>query len=531
MRSLALTVLTISLSLHTVPTLAALQTKVVALSGEIAAGSNGATFSTFGDPIINTHGDVAFNATLVGSGVDSSNDDGLWSRVLGSIDILAREGEQATGTQAGVYYDAIGTPAIGGDGLTVFKAELAGTGVTTSNDDGIWAGKNAEVTKLAQAGEVADGTNTELTYTGFRFAQPSINATGVIAFRSDVLGTPNSTGAGRAIFTLDQGTQSLIVQSGDDANVSPPGAEHNDFNNPAISAAGTIVFQGGLTSTPLRGGVWSASASRPDIIAREGDTLNGSTGLKFQNFNLPVVNQNDSIAFVGSLDDGNSQDLRKGVFLYQSGSLSTVVLEGENTIGITGSSFSDFGNPSLSNSDEVAFTASYSAGNATETGIWAGTKDALRLITAEGELAPGTEHLVGPNAQVTLQQFFGFSSVTINDDGLIAFSATLNDPMNKLNRGIWVATRTGQLIPIAVTQDTFNVNGDVKTIGGVSLLNSAVEGYRASSLNDEGVLVYRLVFSDGTSGVFTTTVPEPGTLMILVVGSAILIGQRDLILR
>jgi len=103
--------------------------------------------------------------------------------------------------------------------------------------------------------------------------------------------------------------------------------------------------------------------------------------------------------------------------------------------------------------------------------------------------------------------------------------------MNKLNRGIWVATRTGQLIPIAVTQDTFNVNGDVKTIGGVSLLNSAVEGYRASSLNDEGVLVYRLVFSDGTSGVLTTTVPEPGTLMILVVGSAILIGQRDLILR
>jgi hypothetical protein len=44
--------------------------------------------------------------------------------------------------------------------------------------------------------------------------------------------------------------------------------------------------------------------------------------------------------------------------------------------------------------------------------------------------------------------------------------------------------------------------------------------------NDAGQFAYRLTFTDGTSGLFVTTVPEPGALALaMAVGGALLVRR------
>jgi hypothetical protein len=83
--------------------------RTVAFTGQPVAGTTGgATFESFsshynvGDidpifrgPVLNDAGQTAFRANLVGSGVDSTNNQGVWSEGSGTIALVARTGSQA----------------------------------------------------------------------------------------------------------------------------------------------------------------------------------------------------------------------------------------------------------------------------------------------------------------------------------------------------------------------------------------------------------------------------------------------------
>ena len=45
--------------------------------------------------LLNDAGQTAFYSRLAGSGVDTSNDDGIWSERSGSLALVARSGNQA----------------------------------------------------------------------------------------------------------------------------------------------------------------------------------------------------------------------------------------------------------------------------------------------------------------------------------------------------------------------------------------------------------------------------------------------------
>ena len=80
---------------------------LVARSGSQAPGTpSGVNFSDFlcRSPVLNNAGQTAFYATLTGSGVDSTNDQGIWSEGSGSLALVARSGSQAPGTPSGVNF-------------------------------------------------------------------------------------------------------------------------------------------------------------------------------------------------------------------------------------------------------------------------------------------------------------------------------------------------------------------------------------------------------------------------------------------
>lgn len=105
----------------------------VCISG-FTGGSLGGPNAGFNDA-----GQTAFAASLIGSGVDSTNNQGIWSEGSSSLALLARTGSQAPGAPSGVNYSSFSNPVINNAGRTAFLAGLTGSGVDATNNTGIWS--------------------------------------------------------------------------------------------------------------------------------------------------------------------------------------------------------------------------------------------------------------------------------------------------------------------------------------------------------------------------------------------------------
>ena len=134
---------------------------LLAREGDQAAGAPvGVAYLILAAPIISSAGQTACWGLLSGPGVVSSNDRGLWSGA-GSLALIAREGSQAPDTPGGVVFNVIDDPAMNAAGHVAFSASLVGSGVGSSNNRGLWAQDASGVlTLIARKGdslEVAPG--------------------------------------------------------------------------------------------------------------------------------------------------------------------------------------------------------------------------------------------------------------------------------------------------------------------------------------------------------------------------------------
>lgn len=106
----------------------------------------GVTISEFPNAIgIGDDGTVGFCARLTGPGVNADNELSVWTGVPGALKLIAREGDPAPGLGAGVLFDTFLAgayetgPAVNPYGQVAFVARLRGPGITTANDDTLWA--------------------------------------------------------------------------------------------------------------------------------------------------------------------------------------------------------------------------------------------------------------------------------------------------------------------------------------------------------------------------------------------------------
>jgi hypothetical protein len=120
----------------------------------------GSLHSLLTGPALNDAGQLAFFASLAGVGVDSTNDLSLWSGAPGSLALVARRGDHAPGTEDGVVFrlsSAIPPLVLNATGQTAFVARLEGSGISDSNDQGIWATDRSGVLQLiAREGDLLE---------------------------------------------------------------------------------------------------------------------------------------------------------------------------------------------------------------------------------------------------------------------------------------------------------------------------------------------------------------------------------------
>ncbi len=503
----------------------------IALSGEAAPGTAaGVVFTAFAGPRLDANHRVGFYASLAGNGVSPANDQGIWSQASGSLGLVARTGSPAPGTRGAVFSNLfLGSntpPALGVDsaGKVHFMARIAGGDVcdcnngVLDNDSGWWSNAGGALALVARADSQVPGLATGVLFDTI-VGPPIVAANGASAQLFVFKGAGVGLGNGQGIMSGASAALALIARAGDPAPGLPAGTSFGFFGRPFVDPSGATSFFASLAGagvTPTNDdSLWAERANGLSMIVRQGDPAPG--GGLFGNpsvlsmFTNMSIRGGDKLAFSCLLSDGGS-----GIFSDASGNLESVVRSGEQAPGLpAGTQFKNFGSFSftgpiqLSVAGHVAFLSGLYTAPPSDASLWLSSPSGgLRLVARGGDAPPGAPPGVtfGTIGFVPI-----FGSLAFNASGAVAFDALLAGPGFSFGqRGLYATDATGTLRKIVQPGDVIDVSGagDLRTVANVSFNKdgASLEQYNGTTFSDDGTIVVRLVFSDGSSGVFSTKI-------------------------
>jgi hypothetical protein len=240
----------------------------------------GVRYSFFDWAWFNNAGQTAFDATLTGSG-SVTNNRGIWSEGSGSLGLVARSGNLAPGTIPGVDYRAFLPPAMNDAGDTAFVAELTGIDVNDENKFGIWKETEDGLSLRARGGDAAPGTDIGVSFAEFDLL--ALNSAGRIAFRSTLAGSGVSSVNDQGVWMQRSGDWALVARAGDAAPGTPGGVTFDQISQLSFNDAGQVAFRAtvtgnGVTSTN-DSGIWATDRNGAvHLLVREGDELEVAPG-------------------------------------------------------------------------------------------------------------------------------------------------------------------------------------------------------------------------------------------------------------
>jgi hypothetical protein len=189
---------------------------------------------------MNASGQILFNGDLTGTGVTNANRTGTWLGQPGSATLVARQGNAAPGFPAGATYSRVGiNPSLSSTGHVAFAGMVSGGGVTTTNDSAIWAGAPGSLAVVVREGDSAPGTGG--TFASFDRSNTLIDPSDHIAFFGTLRGTGINSTNDNGIWSTAQGLQT-VVREGQQAPGLPVGASFLTFDQLATNSSGQVAF-------------------------------------------------------------------------------------------------------------------------------------------------------------------------------------------------------------------------------------------------------------------------------------------------
>jgi hypothetical protein len=498
---------------------------VVALEDQSvpAVGSGISLAWVFTGPIDDA-GRVTFRAGLEGAGVDEFNDRSiLRSDGAGGLDLVLREGDPAPGT-GGAEFDSFGSsgqPA--GLEHIVFSTTVRGASVGSDNDQGIWLWEEPGTLSLV----ALDGDPAPDTAAGVLFYNPrqfEANSSGQLGFRSHLTGPGVDSTNPDGIWFHDPatGTQ-LVAWAGQPAPGAPAGTNFFRLPTPPeINDAGEIAFSARTAVGVYPGGIWSADGPGEPLTLRHltGDPAPGtSPGVTFRALFLSDMNSSGELGFVGAVSGpGITDDNNEGIWGPDgTGGVALIAREGDPATGVAGdarwghATTSPFATFPMNDAGEVAFKAGLigsDVGWDSDWGIWGPDgSGGLTLIAREGDPVPG---LLGVS-------FMSIDAAPyLNAHGDVVFEASwleVTEEGQNFGWGLFVRTGEGAFLTVVRSGDLIEVEpGIFREVSDPS----------RGGLNDARQFTFMTRFTGGGTGVFLTTVPEPGTAALLALGLAAL---------
>lgn len=500
---------------------AAVHFEPVAVVGDSAPDSGGGTYSVFVGrrPVISTAGHVYYGSGLSGSSYGSSV-----ASYVGAVGIpstlIVRNQAQVPDLPSGTLVYVQGEGLVNASGLAVFPADLTGSGITTSNNGGLFAGSSVNTfSTVYQKGSQAPGFSNGITFNNTIL--PRINNAGQLAFRAPLMGSGNPNDA--AVWLRSGGgTLSTIARVGGIA----PGTSvaFTTVGRPALNKGGSVAFGALLSETVTDGGIWyGTSAGTLAKLVRTGDPVPGAAGVSFLSPSVLRLSDSDRMVFhstlAGSVTSANDGAIFAGT---SSADLQMIAREDQHAPGTeSGATFTNLALPTLVSGDRIVFRGTV-AGSSFDDGIWGGTSAAdLSLIAREGDSVPGLESglkigsfVDGLNANSSGQTVFG---VHLTGPGVVASNQqalVAHDPSG----GLELLARSGDMI---------DINGTLRQLRGFALLTGEGAGDGAfSAINDSGQ-VAMLAFFDEADAIVVLQVPEPATAGLVLLSALVLARCRS----
>jgi hypothetical protein len=459
----------------------------------------GITFLSFEfeSPRIDGVGNAAFGAQLAGTGVTNANRFVLYATVNGSPAIAARTGAGET-PGPGVGGDAsfssnpfFTTHNFGANGEISLHTLMTGTGITFFNNDRgqFKTSGGGSPAIYARNGVASPGPNlgANVFFSSFPDGPALINPSGNTAFRAFLTGSGTSSSDNSAIFTNIGGVVAASARKG--STTLGPGLGgsvfFDSFTSLDFNAAGTTLF-----SATLSGNV---SASNNNVIA------------------IDTVAATPAVVARTGVSNAAGPNMGAGV------------------------TFTQFITPHLNGAGKVAFFASIAGPgitSANDDGLFSNASGSMKMIARTG--AVGAAAGLGPNLGPNIT-FIDFAGAAQNTSGKAVIAALLTGPgVDNTNDGALFyadAANNGALIPIVREGDLFDVDPgpgvDNRQIADiVNIWGGNGESGTQASFNDAGLLVFRMEFTDFSTGIFTVTVPEPAIGLALLSASALLAPRR-----
>lgn len=470
----------------------------IAITDQAAPAVPGAVFFSFDAPTIARNGTIVFSARLAQDGQDIGSS--VWAVVGGAPRLELREGDPVFHGSDSIQISSLALPTLNQAGDIIVLAGLGDTGgwsVTTPFDvaPGVTAGAS-----IAAEGFAIPGFWSGDPLAGLY--PPMLNQAGHVAFMGHRRQGMWSTRSGELL---------LIRKSGDHAWGSNQG-HFIWFERPAQNATGDIGFRALVTNptgqSPERIGVWTNESDRRRRIAIEDMAVagDGLEGTFFRDFSAePRINDTGRVAFACRIRGAVSASNDSGIWSEHGGALRAVVREGQIGTG-TASLFTRFHPEFAFNAGgDIAFIAALNSEAYRNSGVFRATADgAVELVTRENHLLPGAVGNV---------RFKVFEPPVMNGSGQVAFAAQLfgTEVTSGTNQALVIADSALNLRTIVRTGDLIVVGTDGSDMREVDWIDfSGIEpGDGRTPLDESGTVVFRLVFTDGSSGIFVSRASCP----------------------
>jgi cysteine-rich repeat protein len=488
---------------------------IVAEVGAPAPGlPAGTIFSKLGPPTINATGAVAFLATIAGPGVSSSNNGTVWAGAPGALELVARTGDPAPGTEPGVVFDLFNfnaPPIISADGGTAFWARVRGPGITSANLAGIWRGTHGDLQLVAREGDPAPGAEVDTVFAVI--SVPTGASDGGVTFPATLTG-PSVVGSNRdGLWAGLPGAVGLLARTGSQAPGLPAGTNVGTLANanPAINNNGAALFIASVVGNtdPDVVLVGAPGAVQP-IAVRDDPAPEVGAGITFGTMLSSPFSVNDSArASFGAILNGLMAGQNQSLWRADTSGRELLVRATDHAPGTeTDTVFGTFFGFAINSAGAVAIAARVSGpgiDGSNRDGIWVGTPGNLALLARQ------TSVLTTPVGDFVLTSLPSGNPV-LNAQGQVAFAGAVT-PVGGAGtpNSVWFGT-PGALSPAVISGQPIDFGG-----GDVRIANFIYTGFpgrgsgnqdgRPSGFSDNGQVAFLAGLPSASAIVLVPPVP------------------------
>ena len=231
-------------------------------------------------------------------------------------------------------------------GNVVFDCFLAGPGIDSTNNNAIFSSTGGALTLIARSAPIGPGPNVEpgVQFSVFDDSQRfGINVKGEMPFPPTLAGPGIDSSNSAGLWTNVGGTLHVFwpkrealdpVRIWAQACTSPGQFEVNNMH-PVLNANGNSAFLGFLTGTGIDGtndtGIWTDVGGSLHLVARELSQDPGPLGLGSTTLGAPFINASGQIGFLGRyVDSPSGPSANPSLFLWTNGQLRTIAHVGDS---------------------------------------------------------------------------------------------------------------------------------------------------------------------------------------------------------